>query len=241
MMAESDEHERLLQERLQRLVAPPEPPGFADELWERVQAAEHAAAQPLAADEHRARGRGGRRGCGCDGACGDALVRAHERRHRRDAVVFNARVGTTAEHSGRRQRGHVEDACGWGHSAGPSTRRCRAFSYRRSRLPPPRDSFTVDRAVCKTSKRQVPLAPAGLPANPVVTPTFAGSWGNICVIADRASANHTLVRVRVTVKNGVPVRGELAVRDEETNKPVAYVVWTPTRLASYSLATCIPG
>ncbi len=103
------------------------------------------------------------------------------------------------------------------------------------------NSFTVDRTVCRTSKRRVPLAPAGLPANAVVTPTFAGSWGNICVMADRANADQVLVHVRVTVVHGIPSRGELAVRNEETGKPVAYVVWTPTRLASFSLATCIPG
>lgn len=240
-MSESDDEVRWLQERLRRLVAPPAPPGFRDEVWERFQAADKASAR-----------RWRRTSIVLAAVAAAAIAAASVLAATRASVLTNGVIDETLSCQARvlAQRPSIQVGGNVITAKTPVASVDLLTVYRKTAqgLLVPQvafastpNSFTVDRTVCRTSKRRVPLAPAGLPANAVVTPTFAGSWGNICVTADRANADRVLVHVRVTVVHGIPSRGELAVRNEETGKPVAYVVWTPTRLASFSLATCIPG
>jgi hypothetical protein len=103
-----------------------------------------------------------------------------------------------------------------------------------------KSSLAVDPAACLSSHRPVPLAAAGLPANTPITPTFLGNLRQSCIVADRARADRALLHIRLELADGVATRAQLAIRDAVTGEPVAYVIWTPTRILSFLSPTCSP-
>jgi len=240
-MAESDEHERLLQERLQRLVAPPEPPGFADELWERVQASEHASAR-------RWRLTSIALAVVAIAAVAAATALAATLASSPGKTTIDQTVSCTTVLQGQRPTVWL-----WGNV---KTRLSPVASVQVLptgptilggvwKLPTPelsfataKDSFVIDHATCAPSHRQVPLAAAGLPASIPITTTFKGNFRESCVIADRADGDQVLLHIRLILSGGVPVRAELAARNAATGKPFAYLVWTPTRVASFFASSC---
>jgi hypothetical protein len=241
MMAESDDHERWLRERLQRLVAPPEQPGFADELWERVQAAEHASA-------HRWRLTSIALAVVAIAAVAAATALAATLASSPGKTTIDQTVSCTTALQGQRPVVWL-----WGNVR---TRLTPVASMQVLpigptllggvwKLPTPelsfataKDSFVIDHATCTPSRRRVPLAAAGLPASIPITTTFKGDFREICVVANRAHADPVLLHIRLTLSGGVPTHAELAARNAVTGKPFAYVAWTPTRVASFFASTC---
>jgi hypothetical protein len=97
-----------------------------------------------------------------------------------------------------------------------------------------KNSFTVDRTLCRRSSRHVALQPAGLASNGTATPDFEGGFYDRCV-----SARRVLVRVRLSLQDGVPARALLAVRNDDVkSRPIAFVRWSPSRVTSYLAASC---
>jgi hypothetical protein len=229
--------------RLGRLAAPQPRPSFHDELWERVEAAERAAtrrwrrtsialavvavsavvaatalAATLASSPH-------------ESVIGETLSCATTLQGQRPVVSVQANVKT-------RQIPVASLAVlttpgGDVVVAGSPNQVSQQLAVAAAK-----DGFGVDDATCAPSHRRVPLAAAGLPASTTITTTFLGSFWQSCAIADRARADRALLHVHVTLAGGVPTRAELAIRNEATNKPIAYVVWTPTRVSSFFAQSC---
>ena len=240
-MAESDEHERWLDERLDRLVAPREPSGFADELWERVRAAEHAAA---------------RRWRLTSIALGVVAVAAVAAAAALAATLAASPAKTTIDRTvscATALQGQRPAIWLWGNvrtelspvasmqvlPVGPT------LVAGVWKLPTPdlsfataKDSFVVDRAACAPSRLRVPFSAAGLTASIPITTTFKGEFRESCVVADRARADPVLLHVHLDLSAGVPTRAELAIRNAVTGKPFAYVVWTPKRVTSSFAPSC---
>lgn len=96
-------------------------------------------------------------------------------------------------------------------------------------------SVAVDRATCRPSRAIVPLAPAGLPSNGVVTPSFLGAFQEDCKVASA----RVLVHYRVTLGPNGATAGKLAVRaDDKRRTPIAYIGWKPTRMPSFLSSRC---
>jgi hypothetical protein len=98
--------------------------------------------------------------------------------------------------------------------------------------------FGSDDGACAASHRRVPLSPSGLPASTTVTSTFIGQFWETCRTADHNRADRTLLHFHLVEKDGTPQSAELAIRNEATGKPVGYVVWTPSRIASWFAPAC---
>lgn len=88
---------------------------------------------------------------------------------------------------------------------------------------------TWDAARCTRSHVAVPLTAKGLSPEIVVTTHFVGSTMSTC-----QSAARILLHARVTVSKGEPVRAKIAVVTAATRRPVGYVDWTPTRIATWT-------
>jgi hypothetical protein len=99
------------------------------------------------------------------------------------------------------------------------------------------DSVIVDRAVCKPSRAVVPLVPAGLPSNGVITPTFLGTFQDYCTLGSA----RVLVHYRVTLGPNGAVAGKLAIRaDDKRHTPIAYIDWRPAKMPSFLSSRCTP-
>jgi len=99
-----------------------------------------------------------------------------------------------------------------------------------------KSSFMVDRTACAPSSRHVPLRPAGLASNGTATASFEGGFNERCV-----SSSRVLVHVRVSLKDDVPTRALLAVRNGDAkSRPLAFVRWSPSRITSYLATSCVP-
>ncbi len=229
--------------RLGRLAAPEPRPGFHDELWERVEAAERAATR-------RWRRTSVALAVLALSAIAAATALAASLASSGRASVIDRTLSCATTLQGQRPVVWVQ--------ANVKTRQIPVASLAVLTVPggdvviagAPRQTtqqlsvaaakngFGVDDGACAPSSRHVPLAAAGLSASTTITTTFLGSFWQTCPIADRARADRALLHVHVTLADGVPTRAQLAVRNETTNKPIAYVVWTPTRVSSFFAQSC---
>lgn len=226
--------------RLGRLAAPEPRPGFHDELWERVEAAERAATRRwrrtsialavvavsavAAATALAATLASSQRTSVID----KTLSCATELQGQRPVIWVQANVKTQQIPVASLEVLTTPDT----NSAATSP------ASQQLAVAAAKDGFGVDDATCAPSHRRVPLAASGLPASTTITTTFLGSFWQSCAIADRAHADRVLLHVHVTLAGGVPTRAELAVRNEATNKAIGYIVWTATRVSSFFAQTC---
>jgi hypothetical protein len=95
------------------------------------------------------------------------------------------------------------------------------------------DAPVFDTHFCTRGGGAIPLSPKGLVDNGVVTSRFVGSFFASCNAATRI-----VYRARVTITRGSPSRAVLAVRDARSRRPLGYVEWTPTRIASWFARAC---
>ena len=93
------------------------------------------------------------------------------------------------------------------------------------------ESLAFDSHRCRRTNASVPLTPARLVPNSVVTTTFVGAFGALC-----ATGSSIDFHVRATLSHGTPTHARIAIRSGR--KPVAYVDWSPTRIATYFETRC---
>jgi hypothetical protein len=95
--------------------------------------------------------------------------------------------------------------------------------------------YGFDDTVCQRTSR-IPLAASGLPRLGVFS---RATWPNrLSFFCPNASAP-MLVRMRVTVINGIPKAAQLAVRVGAHTRPVAFIDWTPKRFTAYGSNGCL--
>ena len=229
--------------RLGRLAAPQPRPGFHDELWERVEAAERAATR-------RWRRTSIALAVVAVSAVAAATALAATLTSSQRASVIDETLSCATTLQGQRPliwvQAHVKTrqipVAGFDVETTPGGNSVVAGApnavTQQLAVAAAKDGFGVDDVTCAPSHRRVQLAAAGLPASTTITTTFIGSFWESCAIADRARADRALLHVHVTLADGVPTRAQLAVRNEATNKPIAYVVWTPTRVSSFFAQAC---
>ena len=231
--------------RLDRLAAPPARPGFREELWERVEAAERAATR-------RWRRLSVALAVVAAFAVAGATALAATLVSSKSPSAIDKTLSCTTSLQGQRPVIWVQanlksrlipvssvdvltNPAANSVVAGQQTQQSQQLAVAAAK-----DGIGIDDVTCVPSTRRVPLARSGLHAAPTITTTFIGSLWQSCVLANRPRADRALLHVHVTLSGGIPTNAELAVRNEVTNAPVAYVVWTPTRVVSYFAATCKP-
>ena len=97
-----------------------------------------------------------------------------------------------------------------------------------------RSSLRVDKALCRRSSARIALRPAGLPLYETVTPQHTGHVNARC-----GTPKRVLVRFRVTLTAGKPVRALFAVRQDAAKKrPVEFVRWSPGKVTAYLGNSC---
>ncbi|HET7572705.1 MAG TPA: hypothetical protein VFJ77_08585 [Gaiellaceae bacterium] len=212
-----------VRERLARLAPPPRRRGFEDELWERVQARERAAAR-------RWRLASVALAAVAVAATAAAAVLATARAP--GATIDRTFACTTQVQGGL----HTFALEAWprdpqlpaaGVRLTTRTQTLMAFNTFG------RQPLAVDGSGCRAVRRTVPLSPAGLRS--------AGSFGvgyvhfsTRCLLGGRV-----LVHLRLrTDGRGRPVAAQLALRLEKRNRPVAYVRWSPKRVVASVTPSC---
>jgi hypothetical protein len=88
---------------------------------------------------------------------------------------------------------------------------------------------TWDPQRCVRSHTPVALTSKGLKPEIVVTTHFVGYTTSGC----RSSAR-ILLHARVTVSRGEPVHAKIAVVNAGSHRPIGYVDWSPTRIATWT-------
>jgi hypothetical protein len=93
--------------------------------------------------------------------------------------------------------------------------------------------YTFDRQVCKPA-RPIPFSSAGLRAGGTFTGTHGGGIARECWLAPVAT-----VRLRVRLgRSGLPVSAELVLRSGAKLQPAAYIKWTPTLVRAWLAPSC---
>ena len=93
--------------------------------------------------------------------------------------------------------------------------------------------YTLGGSGCLGAKT-IPLAPSGLHSAGVFSGGGASGVYRECAVAQPAT-----LRMRVTLaKNGLPVAAKLAIRSGKKLRPVAYIDWTPTRVRAWLAPGC---
>jgi hypothetical protein len=99
-----------------------------------------------------------------------------------------------------------------------------------------KNSFKVDKSVCKSSKRNVALKPSGLSLDQTVTLTGAGFMNLTCP----ARGTRVLVRVRIQTTAGAPQRALLSIsKDDAKRRPFAFLKWSPSKISDYLADGCV--
>jgi hypothetical protein len=224
--------ERFARERLEGLNAPAPRPGFHDELWERVQAAEHAAARrwrltsiALAVVAIAAIAAATALAAALNTSSGKSVI---DRTYSCVASpsgglpsVLIAAYVTTLKYPGSFDVGTNPDT-----SPGDNEAFYLDWGALKNRL-------IVDPTGCSPVKRSVPLKPRGLPSNGVMTSTFAGGFYDTCNTTARID-----VHLRITASGGVATSAQFAVQNERGGHPVAFVSWAPHREDTYLSSHC---
>jgi hypothetical protein len=216
------EHPDSQGDRLRVLEAPAPRPTFREELWERVEAGERAAT----------------------------------RRWRRIAIITTAiaMVATTAASvlALAGASGHVfdqtysctlEDIGGAGQATVGVGATSRVSSVDIStgagfimQNDKKKNEVTVDGGHCQTVARPIRLARSGLPSAGVVR---ADAQTPNAAVRLHCWVTKALVRLRVSFDgSGDPVRSTLAVRNQRTNKPIAFVQMSPPRVSLFTAPAC---
>jgi hypothetical protein len=231
-------------ELLERVVRPARP-GFYEELWDRIQAAERAAARRwravavvaiaaaigattaagVLAFDHTARGTIDETfSCPVPERGGVNLLNLFARiKGSPPTVVHGKRVANPATVEVDAGRTLLMNAGApviyQATYAGAST------AYK--------GGYTFDRQVCK-STRPIPLSSASLHAAGTFKGTHGGGVARECWLASVAT-----VRLRVTLgRSGLPVSARLALRSGKKLHPTAYVEWTPTLVRAWLSPSC---
>lgn len=94
----------------------------------------------------------------------------------------------------------------------------------------------VDGSLCRPLSRRASLSSRGLTPQGTITRDLFASFHDRCITGRRV-----LVRARLEVSRaGIPVRGELAIRnDDARNAPVALVDWTPAWISYFLERDCV--
>ncbi len=94
--------------------------------------------------------------------------------------------------------------------------------------------FQLDGSSCRPVKRQIPLIRAKLPSAGVYGAGVFSGFGARCLLPGRV-----LLRVRLHLDAaGKPQSALLALRLQTKNRPVAFVRWSPKRVAAYLSPLC---
>ena len=97
-----------------------------------------------------------------------------------------------------------------------------------------KNSLSVDKSLCRSSSREVALDPARIPLYATATPDRFGQIDARC-----ATSKRVLVRFRIRLTAGKPVRALFAIRnDSAKRKPVEFVRWSPTKITGYLGKSC---
>jgi hypothetical protein len=231
-IAMSDGRDRWVEGELDRLDVPPARPGFHDELWDRIQLVERVAARRwrrasivlavVALAATSAAGvlafprleRGGTTVVDRTYSCATAVSSGV------GSVRLSAYVSITAT-----RPGFVELQSGnkiVNHQVVPLLQ-----------LGTGKTPLAVDASLCRRTTRAVPLRASGLPSAGVFTASFLGGFDDDCIASGRV-----LVRARMTLSGGVATRAEVAVRNEKSGTPIAFLAWSTTRMPAYISARC---
>ena len=98
-----------------------------------------------------------------------------------------------------------------------------------------KSGYSFDGSVCKQANT-IPFTSAGLKKIAVFTGTQGGGISAECPLANPAT-----LRLRVTLaKSGQPTAARLTLRGGDKLRPVAYVDWTPTRVTAWLARGCDP-
>lgn len=97
-----------------------------------------------------------------------------------------------------------------------------------------KSGYSFDGTVCKQAKT-VPFTSTGLKKIGVFTGTQGGGVTADCPIASPAT-----LRMRVTLKSGTPTAATLMLLGGKKLQPVAYVEWAPKRVSVWLAAGCDP-
>lgn len=94
--------------------------------------------------------------------------------------------------------------------------------------------YAIDRNSC-SSASSFPLEPGALPKYGTFQANQLGGVDESCF-----SSSRVRVRLRVTFAKatGVPVAAKLAIRNEKTLKPIAFIDWTPKRETAFLSSSC---
>ena len=94
--------------------------------------------------------------------------------------------------------------------------------------------YGFDDTVCQPASR-IALAASGLPRLGLFS---HATTDNLSLFCPEASAP-MFVRMRVTVKDGVPISAQMAIRAGVHRHPLAYVDWAPGRFTAYGSSGCL--
>jgi hypothetical protein len=98
-----------------------------------------------------------------------------------------------------------------------------------------KSGYSFDGTVCKQAKT-IPFTSTGLKKIGVFTGTQGGGVSAKCTLASPAT-----LRMRVTLgMSGTPTAATLTLRGGKRLRPVAYVEWTPKRVSVWLAAGCDP-
>jgi len=236
---------------LERLVAPPARSGFHEELWDRIQERERAAARFWRA-----------------AAVAIAVV-AVAATSAAGVLAFGSASATVVDRTLSCPVAPNGEIALFAHVKGPTTRVHEASNPAGKLVPHPalveldtgrgvivnggliqivqttlagvysgaslseKAGYTLDGSDC-LSVKPVPLAPAGLRSAGVFT-----GGGGAGVYKECSVARPATFRMRVTLaKSGLPVAAKLAIRSGKKLRPVAYVDWTPKRVRAWLAPGC---
>lgn len=98
-----------------------------------------------------------------------------------------------------------------------------------------KSGYSFDGSVCKQAKT-IPFTSTGLKKIGVFTGTQGGGISAECPLGNPAT-----LRLRVTLaKSGSPTAATLTLRGGRQLRPIAYVEWTPTRVTAWLARGCDP-
>jgi hypothetical protein len=99
-----------------------------------------------------------------------------------------------------------------------------------------KNSLRIDKSSCQRVNKQIPLNSKGLPGPPTTaTRSLFGHVNMNC-----GTASRVLVRLRLTLKGGVPTHALIAMRNENgKNRPVAFYNWNTRKVAAYTNNNCV--
>ena len=231
---------------LDDLVPPPPRRRFHDELWEKVAAAEHAAARrwrtiAVAAVTVAAAGTSaaGVLAFGSGGGPLDRTLSCPAPQNRLDVLAHIKGPATYVYQPGLPNNSklvphpallEVDAGRHVSRNAGIDTLYQTIFA---GASPSYKSGYSFDGSVCKQAKT-IPFTSTGLKKIGVFTGTKGGGISAECPLANPAT-----LRMRVTLaSSGQPTAAKLMLRGGRKLRPIAYVEWTPTYVTAWLAPGC---